>query len=69
MEAEIRIKEITESSSMEVVIVRPPLVYGPNAPGNFHRLMRLVDMGLPLPLGEMHAKKSMISLRAVGPLS
>jgi nucleoside-diphosphate-sugar epimerase len=62
MEAEIGLKEIAESSSIEVVIVRPPLVYGANAPGNFHRLMRLVDMGLPLPLGEMHAKKSMISL-------
>ena len=47
---------------MEAVIVRLPLVFGPNAPGKFHRLLRLVDMGLPVPLGGLHAKKSMISL-------
>jgi len=62
MEAEIGLKGIAESSEMEVVIVRPPLVYGPGAPGNFHRLLKLVGSGLPLPLGGMHAKKSMISL-------
>ena len=50
MEAEISLREISESSNMEVVIVRTPLVFGPNAPGNFHRLLRLVGMGLPLPL-------------------
>ena len=57
MEAEKGIIKIADSSNMEVVIVRPPLVYGPNAPGNFHRLMRLVDLGLPLPLGGFNAKK------------
>jgi nucleoside-diphosphate-sugar epimerase len=38
---------------MEVVIIRPPLVYGPNAPGNFGRLVNAVRRGLPLPLGSV----------------
>ena len=62
MEAEIGLKEIALNTSLELVIVRPPLVYGPGAPGNFHRLLRLVSKGYPLPLGNMHAKKSMIYL-------
>ena len=62
MKAEIGLKKISKSTGMEVVIVRPPLVYGANTPGNFHRLLKLVDLGLPLPLGGMNAKKSMISL-------
>ena len=62
MEAEIGLKKISESSGMEVVIIRPPLVYGPAAPGNFKRLLKLVNTGLPLPLAKMDAIKSMISL-------
>ncbi len=62
MKAEIGLKKISQSTEMKVIIVRPPLVYGANAPGNFHRLLRLVDFGLPLPLGGINAKKSMISL-------
>ena len=62
MEAEIGLKKISESSKIEIVIIRPPLVYGADAPGNFNRLLKLVGMGMPLPLGGMHAKKSMISL-------
>jgi len=62
MEAEIGLKKISESSDMEVVIIRPPLVYGPDAPGNFKRLLKLVNLGLPLPLAKLDAIKSMISL-------
>ena len=62
MEAEVGLKVISESTGMEVVIVRPPLVYGPAAPGNFQRLLKLVDTGLPLPLARLNAIKSMISL-------
>ena len=64
MEAELGLKKIEELSNIEVVIVRPPLVYGPRHSGNFYRLLKLVDIGLPLPLplGGMKAKKSMISL-------
>jgi len=62
MEAEIGLKDISESTGMEIVIIRPPLVYGPAAPGNFQRLLKLVDTRLPLPLARLNAKKSMISL-------
>lgn len=48
---------------IEIVIVRPPLVYGPDAPGNFGRLVRLVRRGWPLPFGALDAPRSMIGLR------
>lgn len=51
LEAEQGLIEISQRSNMEVVIIRPPLVYGSNAPGNFGRLMRAVKRRLPLPLG------------------
>jgi len=62
MEAEIGLKKSIKSSNTELIIVRPPIVYGPGAPGNFNRLLKLVDTGLPLPLEVMCEKKSMISL-------
>jgi len=45
---------------VEVVVMRFPLVYGPGAPGNVLRLLRLVDGGLPLPLGGIHNRRSML---------
>jgi nucleoside-diphosphate-sugar epimerase len=48
---------------LEVVVVRPPLVYGPDAPGNFGRLLRLVRRGWPLPFGGLDARRSMVGLR------
>jgi UDP-glucose 4-epimerase len=45
---------------MEVVIIRAPLVYGPNAPGNFGKLMWLVHKNLPLPLGRINNKRSFV---------
>jgi nucleoside-diphosphate-sugar epimerase len=53
---------ITIDSTMELVIVRPPLVYAGNAPGNFQRLLKLVDLGVPLPFAGVNNKRSMISL-------
>jgi len=60
LEAELRLKAITGGSAMEWVIVRPPMVYGPAAPGNFQRLVKLVRMGLPIPLGAAEAAKSFL---------
>jgi nucleoside-diphosphate-sugar epimerase len=51
VEAERRLLDVAASTSMEVVILRPPMVYGAGAGGNFARLVRLVRSGLPLPLG------------------
>lgn len=48
--------------AMQVAIVRPPLVYGPGVRANFLRLMKWVDKGLPLPLGAVHNKRSLVSV-------
>lgn len=62
LEAEQAIRQIAEGSTMEWVIVRPPLVYGVQAPGNFGRLLKLVSSGLPLPFASVDNSRSMISL-------
>jgi nucleoside-diphosphate-sugar epimerase len=49
-------------TGMEVVIIRPPLVCGANAPGNFGRLVKWVKRGVPLPLGAVHNKRSFVAL-------
>lgn len=61
-EAELALLGLAEQACMEVVIIRPPLVYGPNAPGNFGSLVRLVLSGLPLPLGAVHNQRSLVAL-------
>jgi nucleoside-diphosphate-sugar epimerase len=50
-------------SNLEIVIVRPPLVYGPHAPGNFAQLVRLVESGIPLPLGDTQNRRSLVSVQ------
>jgi len=47
---------------MELVIIRPPLVYGKGVKGNFERLTRLVSLGVPLPFASINNKRSLISL-------
>jgi len=61
-EAEIGLKEISNITQLEVVIIRPPLVYAANAPGNFSALLRLIRLRVPLPLDGIHNKRSLISL-------
>lgn len=61
-EAEEGLRQLADESGLEIVIIRPPLVYGPNAPGNFGRLIRIVDKGIPLPLGSVHNKRSFVAL-------
>jgi len=61
-EAELLLTELSIQTGMEVVIIRPPLVYGIDSPGNFGKLVRLVDKGLPLPLGAIHNKRSLVAL-------
>lgn len=51
LEAEQGLMALSKETGMEVVIIRPPLVYGPSAPGNFGKLANAVRRGLPLPLG------------------
>ena len=49
--AEVGLKQLAAETEMEVVIIRPPLVYGPGVKGNFKTLLRLVKSGIPIPMG------------------
>jgi len=60
--AESSLLQIAKHADMDVVIVRPPLVYGPGVGGNFRRLVRLIDRGIPLPIGKVKNLRSMISV-------
>ncbi len=62
LEAEQGLRHISEMSSLEVVIVRPPLVYGPGVKANFAALMRTVKHSWPMPLGAVHNQRSMVAL-------
>jgi nucleoside-diphosphate-sugar epimerase len=62
LEAENALREIAKHSSMEIVIIRPPLVYGLGVKGNYQRLIRLVELGVPLPFASIKNKRSLISL-------
>lgn len=61
-EAEEALKALSKSSGIELVIVRPPLVYSAHAPGNFARLLKLVALGVPLPFGSVVNQRSMVAL-------
>lgn len=58
--AEQGLWEIARETGMQVVIIRPPLVYGPGVKGNFLSMLRAVDCGLPLPLGCVRNSRSLI---------
>lgn len=60
--AEQKILEICETSNMEFVIIRPPMVYGPLAPGNFMKLLKFINLNVPLPLKNIDNRRSFISI-------
>lgn len=61
-EAEQRLLAMRQQSSMEITIVRPPLVYGPGVRANFLQLMKIVRLGVPLPLGAVDSSRSLIGI-------
>lgn len=61
-EAEQALQSVSAATGLEVVVVRPPLVYGPGVKANFLRLMRSVASGFPLPLGRVHNRRSLLAL-------
>jgi nucleoside-diphosphate-sugar epimerase len=61
-EAEEGLFAIARATAMEVVIVRPPLVYGPGVKANFARLMRLLRRGIPLPFGAIDNRRTLVAL-------
>jgi len=61
-EAENKLFELGKASGMEITVIRPPLVYGPNAPGNFGTLMKILNSRIPLPLGAVHNCRSLVGI-------
>jgi nucleoside-diphosphate-sugar epimerase len=62
-QAEEGLLALHQQGKLPVVIIRPPLVYGPGVRANFLQLIRWVDSGLPLPLGRIKNKRSLVGLR------
>lgn len=62
LEAEQGLQEIASDTGMEVVIIRPVLVYGPGVKANFHSMMTWLNKGVPLPLGAIHNRRSLVAL-------
>jgi len=61
-EAEDALRAISVETGMEVVVIRPPLVYGPGVGANFLSMMRWLERGTPLPLGAIHNHRSLVAL-------
>lgn len=61
-EAENQLHSIADKTDLKVVILRPPLVYGPEVKANFLRLIKLINRGIPLPLAGVRNHRSMIFL-------
>lgn len=61
-EAEVGLRKIARETGMEVVIIRPPLIYGPGVKGNFVSMMKWLNKGVPLPLGAIHNNRSLVFL-------
>lgn len=61
-EAEVGLQALAAETGMEVVVIRPVLVYGPGVKANFRSMMSWIKKGLPLPLGAIHNKRSLVAL-------
>jgi len=61
-EAELSLQKIAATSKMDVVIIRPPLVYGPGVKGNFNKMMRWLVKGVPLPFSMVNNSRSLVAL-------
>ena len=62
LEAEIGLEQLCQRGEMELVIIRPPLIYGHGAPGNYGRMVQWLRSGIPLPLGAVNNLRSLISV-------
>ena len=61
-EAEMELRVIGKTFGMEVIIIRPPLIYGQGVKGNFASLIKLAQLGIPLPFGSIRNKRSLVSV-------
>jgi nucleoside-diphosphate-sugar epimerase len=62
LEAEEALRQLADQTGMEVVVIRPPLVYGPSVKANFYRMMKWLEKKIPLPLGAIDNKRSFVAL-------
>ncbi|WP_208630461.1 UDP-glucose 4-epimerase family protein [Ectopseudomonas oleovorans] len=62
LEAEQGLMRLADEAGMELVIIRPPLVYGPGVKANFLSMMRWLHKGVPLPFGAIHNRRSLVAL-------
>lgn len=60
LEAELALSQIAKETGLEIVVVRPPLVYGPSVKANFLNLLKLITRNVPLPLGAIKNNRSLI---------
>ena len=67
-EAEQGLWEVAKRTGLEVVVIRPPLVHGPGAGGNLRRLLGLIDRGIPLPLGGIANRRTMVGVENLADL-
>ncbi|MFA0205247.1 NAD-dependent epimerase/dehydratase family protein [Vibrio breoganii] len=68
LNAEVALKKIASESDLEVTIIRPTLVYGPNAPGNFGKLIKLINLSPFLPFGLTNNRRDFISVQNLADL-
>lgn len=61
-EAEQHLLALGKAAKMEITIIRPPLVYGPNPSANFANLIKWVNRGIPLPFGAIHNQRSFVAI-------
>lgn len=69
LEAEQALMALAATSSMDIVIIRPPLVYGPGVKANFKAMMKALDQGWPLPFGALHNRRSMVAVENLADLT
>jgi UDP-glucose 4-epimerase len=62
LEAESMLHDLCRRHGLELVIIRPPLAYGPGVRANFRRLLRLASIGLPLPFRSIDNRRSLVSI-------
>lgn len=61
-EAEQALGKIGQDTGMEIVIIRPPLIYGPGVKANFAKMMRWLERGIPLPFGATNNRRSLVAI-------
>jgi nucleoside-diphosphate-sugar epimerase len=61
-EAEKGLDEISKRTGLQVIIIRSPAIYGKNAPGNFGLIEKFIRKGIPMPVGLINNKRSLVSI-------